>query len=78
MQNEGILKEAITKSRTEYLLKNNENLGDIVSVSEQIVSGINYRIVFNSRSGPVQITVYCQSWTGTYEVTEIKSLVEEN
>jgi hypothetical protein len=78
MQNEGILKEAITKARTEYLQKNNDNLGDIVSVSEQIVSGINYRIVFNSGSGPVQITVYCQSWTGTYEVTEIKLLVEEN
>ncbi len=42
------------------------------------MSGVNYRIVFNSGSGPVQITVYCQAWTNTYEVTEIKSLVEEN
>ena len=78
MQNEGILKEAIAKARIEYLEKQNDNLGEVVSVSEQIVSGINYRIVFNSGSGPVQITVYCQAWTNTYEVTEIKSLVEEN
>jgi hypothetical protein len=78
MQNEGILKTAIEKARTEYLQEHNDNLGEVMKVSEQIVSGINYRIVFNSGSGPVQITVYCQAWTETYEVTEIKSLVEEN
>jgi len=55
-----------------------ENLGEIKSVSEQIVSGINYRMVFNSKSGPVQVTVYCQAWTNTYEVTEMKPFVEEN
>lgn len=55
-----------------------ESLGEIKNVSEQIVSGINYRMVFNSKSGPVQVTVYCQAWTNTYEVTEMKPYVEEN
>ena len=78
MQNEGILKSAIAKAKEEYSKTHNENLGDIIKVSEQIVSGINYRIIFNSSSGPVQVTVYCQAWTDTFEVIEMKPFIEEN
>lgn len=76
MQNEGILKNAIIKAREEYGKTHNESLGEIIQVSEQIVSGINYRVIFNSASGPIQVTIYCQAWTDTYEVTEMKPLVE--
>jgi len=55
----------------EYLL----DLGAPIAVSTQVVSGINYEFTF--ADGTV-VEVYVQSWTNTYQVTDvIEPVVEE-
>ncbi len=36
-----------------------ENLGELITVTEQIDSGVIYKMVFNSSSGKIMVTVYC-------------------
>ncbi len=64
-----IFNKALTKARDAYKEAHGDSLGELITVKEQIVSGVNYKMVFNSSSGKVMVTVYCQSWTNTYEIT---------
>ena len=53
-------------ARNQYALKNNGVfLGELKSVRTQVVAGINYKLVFASDNGDVEIIVWDQSWTET-------------
>ena len=52
----------------------NGQLGKLVGVSEQIVSGVNIKMTFQNSAGEqTEIIVYVQPWTETYQVTSIKT-----
>jgi len=47
-------------------------LGSVVSVSQQIVAGILYSIIFGtSTTKNVQVDVWAQSWVPSYQVTGV-------
>lgn len=59
-------------AREDYAKKNNgKNLGQLLSVSQQVVAGINYKCNFASDSGEVEVVVFRQAWTETTQVTSI-------
>lgn len=45
-QNDAIFSRAQTTARDAYRAKNNGELGNLVSVSKQVVAGVNYKMVF--------------------------------
>lgn len=64
---------AYALAKKTYESQYNEPLGKLISVSEQVVSGVNLKFVFeNSTGGQNEIIVYVQPWTDTYQVTSIK------
>lgn len=65
------MNEIVDLARSEYLKQNGGNLGDLVSVERQVVAGFNYKLLFESDQGSVEIIVFDQSWTHTREVTSI-------
>lgn len=47
-----------------------DNLGKVLSVATQVVSGINYKIRFELPGGnEYEVVVYDQSWTKTRQLT---------
>lgn len=66
-------------AREEYAKKNNgKNLGQLLSVSQQVVAGVNYRCNFASDSGEVEVVVFRQVWTDTTQVTAISFIGKGN
>lgn len=55
-------------AREAYRAENNGELGNLISVSQQVVSGINYKMVFQTENGEYEVVVYCQPWTNTFQV----------
>lgn len=53
-------------------------LGQLWKVYQQIVAGINYRMIFETSNGLVEVTVFCQPWTNTYEITNIQPYTQQN
>jgi hypothetical protein len=51
---------------------NSDEPGKLKSVSKQIVSGVNYKMVFEKQNGECEAVVYTQQWTDTYVVLSIK------
>ena len=63
----------ITLTKNFWRINKNENLGDLISVEEQIVAGSNYRLIFetvgNASSKEVVIIVFVQPWSNIMRVT---------
>lgn len=72
LSNNDIYKSAEAKAREVFQEKNNSNLGSVIAVQQQIVSGINYKITFESSDGSYDVVVYCQPWTNTVKVLDIQ------
>lgn len=51
-------------------------LGQLVKVYQQVVAGVNYRMVFETSEGLIEITVFAQPWTETYEVLGMEPFVK--
>lgn len=51
------------------------NLGQLHKVYQQVVAGVNYRMVFETSEGLMEITVFCQPWTNTFDVISIEPFV---
>jgi hypothetical protein len=53
-------------ARKKYAKDYSENLGQLVKVYKQVVAGMNYKMIFETPSGQVEIDVFSQPWTETY------------
>jgi hypothetical protein len=47
-------------------------LGSVIAVQQQMVAGINYKITFDSPEGKFDVVVFCQPWTNSIKVLDIK------
>ncbi len=63
-------------ARKKFADEHHENLGQLVKVYQQVVAGMNYKMVFETASGQVEIDVFSQPWTETYDVTAIQKVIE--
>ena len=73
LQNDENFNRAETLAREAFRAERNEELGELISVREQVVAGVNYKMTFESESGQkFQVVVFCQPWTGHFEVINIK------
>lgn len=72
LSNNDMYKAAESKAREVFQEKHNSNLGTVVAVQQQIVSGVNYKITFESPEGTYDVVVYCQPWTNTVKVIDIQ------
>ena len=59
-------------ARKAFAEKHTETLGQLVKVYQQVVAGMNYKMVFETNSGQVEVDVFSQPWTETYEVIGIQ------
>ena len=66
--------QAEALARESYSEERNGELGTLIAVSRQVVSGINYRMIFMTDDGEFEVTVYIQPWTDTKEVLDMKPL----
>ena len=66
--------QALALARESYSEERNGELGRLIAVSRQVVSGINYRMIFMTDDGEFEVTVYIQPWTDTKEVLDMKPL----
>ena len=76
-QNDQNLMKVEKAARDAYRAKNNGELGNLIKVSEQVVAGINYKMVFQTENGDYEVVVFNQPWTQTIQVTEMKPIVED-
>ena len=72
LANNDLYKSAEAKAREVFEEQHNSALGDVISVEQQIVSGINYKITFQSPEGVYDVVVYSQPWTQTIKVIDIQ------
>lgn len=72
LQQDDSFASAENAARQAYRSERNAELGALVSVSEQVVSGMNYRMIFETEGGQFEVTVYVQPWTSTLEVLDMK------
>ncbi len=65
-------------ARLFYKSKTGKDLGDIVSVDKQVVSGMNFKITFATPESTetVVMVVYFQPWTKTIKVTDISPPID--
>ncbi len=68
MQNDATFSRAQTMAREAYRSESNGELGTLISVSQQVVAGINYKMVFQTENGDYEVVVFCQPWTDTFRV----------
>jgi fructose-specific phosphotransferase system component IIB len=61
------------EARKHFLQQNGQNLGEIVKIETQVVSGINYKITFRTSNGPVEVIVWSQPWTDTFQVMGVNT-----
>ena len=61
-----------------FALEHNGAIERIDSIEEQVVSGKNYKIVFESAGEKYEALIYYQRWTGKLEIRYIKKLVNQN
>lgn len=65
-------------ARKFYKEKHTENLGQLVKVYQQVVAGMNYKLIFDSPKGLLEVDVFAQPWTETYSVTNVQSFLQSN
>lgn len=51
MQNDANFERVQKIARDAYRSENNGELGNLISVSQQVVSGINYKMIFQTENG---------------------------
>lgn len=64
--------------RNAFELEHNGEISKLVSISTQVVAGVNYKIVFESDETTYEAVVYSQPWTQTVEVLYIKEAIKQN
>ena len=75
LKDDPIFQEIEDFARKEYSTRNNGLLlGQLKSADRQLVAGFNYKMVFDSAEGLIEVVVFDQSWTQTREVTSIKGI----
>ncbi len=78
LRNEGSFVRSEEHARKAYQEAHHATLGQLWKVYEQVVAGVNYRMVFESGNGLIEVTVFCQPWTDTFEVTSIQPFIQQN
>lgn len=63
-------------ARKKFAEEHSENLGQLVKVYQQVVAGMNYKMIFETNSGQVEIDVFAQPWTETYQVTSVNRVYQ--
>lgn len=76
-KNDAMLTKAEQVARDYYRAQNNGELGALVELYEQVVAGINYKMIFQTETGQYEATVFAQPWTETYKVTSMKPHTEK-
>ena len=74
MKKGGPFQEVERAARFFYQSKTSKQLGDILALEKQVVSGMNFKITFAAEAGSsetVVITVFFQPWTKTIEILNI-------
>lgn len=61
-----------------YAERNSGSLGQLVKVYQQVVAGMNYKLIFETNAGQVEVDVFAQPWTETYDVTNIQPVYKAN
>lgn len=64
-------------AREEFLNEYNETLGKILSVQSQVVSGLRYKIVYESDLGRVETSIWVQVWLHRSKLEYFKFLDEQ-
>lgn len=65
-------------ARKAYQETRHGNLGQLHKVYQQVVAGVNYKMVFETSEGLMEVTVFCQPWTNTYEILSIEPCIIQN
>jgi hypothetical protein len=73
-QNDAVFQKALNLARQTYNSQNKDKLGKLLSVSEQLVAGYNYKMTFETLKGREEIIVFAQSWTNTYQVISMRPI----
>ena len=67
LRNDANFNRAETMAREAFRSERNEELGQLIRVREQVVAGVNYKMVFETESGEqFEVVVFCQPWTETF------------
>jgi hypothetical protein len=45
---------------------------DLIKYSYQVVSGVNYILVFQSSKGKISVTCYSQAWNNFFKILSVK------
>lgn len=72
IQNDATFANVEKLARETYRSENNGELGALLSVAQQVVSGINYKMIFQTENGQEEVIVYSQPWSNTYRVLEMR------
>lgn len=74
-QNDAMFSKVDKTARDAYHAKTNGELGNLISVAQQVVAGINYKLTYQTENGQYEVTVFAQPWTETYQATEMKPVI---
>jgi hypothetical protein len=72
LQSDSVFSEAMKLAREGYSAESNGELGKLLAVYRQIVSGVNYKMIFETKNGDYEIVVFTQPWTNTYAILSMK------
>lgn len=71
-----MLSRAEQEARTAFREKHNGGeLGNMIELYEQVVAGINYKMIFQTENGNYEVLVFAQPWTETYKVLEMSPVI---
>ena len=57
---------AVQAARDEFRSRNNGELGNVIEVYEQVVAGLNYKMIFQTENGNYEVVVWAQPWNDKY------------
>jgi hypothetical protein len=72
LEQDEVFARAYKTARHGFMSQYNAKIGKLVGLREQVVAGMNYQFTFETTEGEYVVTVFCQPWTDTYEVTSIQ------
>lgn len=75
LRNDPMLSKAEEEARKAYRERNNGELGNMVELYQQVVAGINYKMIFQTENGNYEVLVFAQPWTETYKVLEMNPVI---
>jgi hypothetical protein len=65
---------AVSLAQSTFLSQKGFDLGRLISVQTQVVSGTNYKMQFEAGTAIYEIIVYVQPWTNTHTVISLKQI----